>query len=195
MSLVEQIKAYWDGVDAADRSYPPRHGKWPDADHVAILQRLCTGAVCEVGCGTGRCSEAFQPQMYCGVDINRAAILKAQRLYPEHKFLHIGYHDPYPPAETYLFHTCLMHVPDEELDAVLLRARAGRRVVIFESMMSEYNGGEFNFQRDVSGYEDALMRCGFDLLLFEEHPTKYQTGKKGIRPPLLRRFMMAEVRA
>lgn len=189
--LVERIVEYWHGDKAAERSYPKERGRWPDDDHVPMLQKLCTGFVCEVGCGTGRCADAFPPERYIGVDINPTAIDVARLEHPDHQFKAIRWDDPYPPADSYLFHTCLMHVPDSELRWVLLRARP--RIVIFESMMRAYsNPSIFNFQRDPQFYWMQLNSAGFSIMRYFDMPTNYQVAK-GDRPPLRRRFMVGEV--
>ena len=190
MTNLNDIVKYWSGAKAAKRSYPTEKGRFADPDHVGILQRLCKGFVCEVGCGTGRCSDAFEPDGYVGIDINPEAIEIAKTEKPKHAFKVIRWHDEYPDADTYLFHTCLMHVPDDLLDSVLLRAKP--RVVIFESMMLEYsNPEEFNFQRTRDAYKSALQRCGFDMVGLEDHSTLYQSDRRR-RLELRRRFMVGE---
>ena len=190
-ALVGRVVEYWQGQKAADRAYPKERGRFPDADHVDWIRKICRGFVCEVGCGTGRCSDAFAPSEYVGVDINPTAIEVARAEKPGYDFRTIAWDDPYPVAETYLFHTCLMHVPDDELRWALLRARP--RIAIFESMMRAYAQPEiFNFQRDAQDYWIALNSAGFTVVEYYDRPTVYQEAR-GRRPPLRRRFMVGEV--
>jgi len=180
----------WTGQKAALESYPGHRGRWPDDDHVEILARLCKGFVCEVGCGTGRCSDAFDPEEYIGVDINEAAIGIARAEQPDHHFYTIEWDEKYPLADTYLFHTCLMHVPDEDLDGVL--DRCAGRVVIADWMEPKlHNPRGCVFQRDQEAYRQALRRNGFAMLSFEDYETKYQLGR-GADVTLRRRFMTGE---
>jgi SAM-dependent methyltransferase len=183
----EDIIQYWTGPKAAERSYPAHRGRWPDHDHIHILRRLCAGKVCDVGCGTGRCADAFEPFFYIGVDINEAAIERARREKPEHVFQLIAWGDKYPAGDTYLFHTSLMHVLDEELGDVL--ARVWGRIVIFECMQREYRDERhFIFNRTPEEYMTALREVGFEILGLEEYPTAYQVDRQ---PPLVRRFLVA----
>jgi SAM-dependent methyltransferase len=189
MSERNRVIKFWSGAAAAERSYPKHRGRWPDNDHIEILARLCLGHVCEVGCGTGRCADAFDPWRYVGVDINLAATVIAKNEKPQHQFLHVAWDDPYPKADTYLFHTAMMHIPDDELDGVVKRCSG--RIVIAECMMSAYRRPEITvFNRDPQDYTDLLQRHGFYMQSLEEHPTNYQTGRKDL-PPLKRRFMVA----
>jgi SAM-dependent methyltransferase len=188
MATREQIVKYWNGTRAAEIAYPKHRGRWPDADTVDHLRRLCIGFVCDVGCGTGRCADAFNPGAYVGIDINPTAIERAQHEMPLHSFRRIDWDDPYPTADTYLFYTCLMHVRDEDLPLVIVRAKP--RIVIAECMSRAYrNERAFNFNRDADDYRRVLSECGFGVVAFEDHPTNYQVGR---RPPLRRRYMVAE---
>ena len=183
----DQVIKRWAGTRAAEESYPKRLGTWADEDHVQVLAELCTGVVCEVGCGTGRCCEAFAEGTYVGVDINGAAVQHARTWHPEHDFRHIGWDDAYPEADTYLFHTCLMHVPNEELAAVLVRAKP--RIVIYEVMEPLLNRRALVWHRSVEDYVYALERSTFDVTEHRVLPTLYQP-RAGIT--LQRHFMVGE---
>ena len=154
----------WCGPRGASHSYPSRYGKWPDKDSVDILKRLCQGFVCEVGCGTGRCCEAFQPDSYVGLDVNEHVVKEARRAYPRHSFQTVGWHDVYPEADTYLFYTMLLHVPDDEVMNVLARTKHDGyqpRVVVFETMCRDYRSEkQGNYQRDIHEYMDMMNRTG-----------------------------------
>ena len=163
----------WRGKDAALESYPIHRGRWPDDDHIGILQRLCTGHVCEVGCGTGRCADAFETYQYTGVDINKAAIEVARVEKPDHLFCEVSWDDMYPLADTYLFHTCMMHIPGEELPSVLERVTG--RIVIADWMEPRlHNPRGCIWQRSADEYTTALRMAGFTDIAFEEHDTNYQ---------------------
>ena len=184
----DAVIEHWRGKKAALTSYPLRLGRWADSNQVSILQRLCKGFVVEIGCGTGRCSDAFEPDKYLGLDINPDAITIACDLNPKHLFRKIGWFDEYPKADTYLFHTSLMHVPDEDLHAVLMRTSS--RVVIFEAMEPVLRKPPIYFHRSAADYIEALKRAGYRYNYIEEYNTNYQlNGPK--KPKLKRRFVVA----
>lgn len=192
MTERDRVIAFWRGKKAARISYPAHRGRWPDRDTQDILRKLCVGMVCEVGCGVGRCSDAFVPDRYIGVDINPEAIEIAAKECPNHMFQSISWDSRYPLADTYLFYTTLQHVPDDEIHGVLVRCK--NRIVIQEHMLREYRDeARLRFHRTHDEYRGALAAAGFEETNFEEHPTKYQTGRRD-RPPLVRRFLVAEER-
>ncbi len=189
ITIRSKVESRWTGVEAALESYPPQYGVFADDDHVDILAKLCKGRICEIGCGTGRCADVFGQQVYVGVDINLKAIELARMEHPGYDFRHIAWDDRYPEADTYLFHTCLMHVPPEELQGVLVRAKP--RLVIFESMNAEYDKPhKLAWHRDPREYVYALNKAAFDVTHFEKHKTLYQPNKNGT--PRVRCFMIAE---
>ncbi len=190
MTQREQVIQFWRGEKAAELSYPKHRGRWTDDDTVDILKRLCKDNVCEIGCGTGRCSDAFPPRRYVGVDINRAAIMIARLENPRYTFWYILWGDPYPVADTYLFYTTLQHIPDEDIPGVFAKIQG--RVVIQEIMLREYrNEAKLRFHRTSKEYEHLLNDAGFAVVKLEEHSTNYQVNRNG-RPAFTRRFLIAE---
>lgn len=182
-------RSIWTGEKGARLAFPSRMGRWPDDDAVEILQRLCVGNVCEIGCGTGRCAEAFGPDRYMGIDVNPAAIVEARKQFQRHRFAVVDWTADYPDADTYLFYTVLLHVPDCEIPSVLERTRRPEskpsRLVIFESMCGELrkvSTGAFN--RDESAYVQALAAMGRRVVSIETLPSKWH--------PFTRTFMVAE---
>jgi SAM-dependent methyltransferase len=190
MSSDSKIRAIkqWSGQWGVRNVYPKRHGKWPDSDSIEKLKSLCRGFVCEIGCGTGRCSEAFTSDRYIGIDINESAVKVARQTYPEHRFEAIAWDDDYPVADTYLFYTVLLHVPDEEIISVLRKTNnhnRDSRLVIFETMSRCYRNEEKgNYQRDLSQYEDVMTNSGRTVISAEELQSSVE--------PFLRHFMVAE---
>ncbi len=190
MNRADVIKR-WNGRKAALESFPARFGTFADEDHAGIVARLCEEdtIVCEVGCGIGRMATVFHHERYIGVDINETAIVMARLENPEHDFRFIRWGGVYPDADVYLLHTLLMHVPDEDLQSVLVRARP--KLVIFEAMEPAYSKpGRGNWHRSKDDYEYALARAAFDVTRFEEHETRYQPNVE--MPELMRRFIVAE---
>ena len=177
----------WSGRAGAMSSYPTRAGKWPDRDAPKRIAALCEGRVCEVGCGTGRVSEAFKLDSYVGVDINPEAILYARRLHPGYLFGSIGWDDPLPEADTYLYYTVLLHIPDEEIMDVIGKTKKYRkhpRVVVFESMdrlLRERTAYLLNpylkiFQRNPEDYEELFLKIRKDKIFYERLVSDYDPG-------------------
>lgn len=162
--LRARVIKQWSGSKGSNNVYPKRYGKWPDEDSVRKLQELCLGRVCDVGCGTGRCAEAFSPDRYVGIDINEDAIRVARREYPRYTFETVGWDDPYPVVDTYLFYTVLLHIPDDELIGIFNKTCNGNihsRLVVFECMNRENrNEDRGNFQRDSQQYADVAAHVG-----------------------------------
>lgn len=113
------------------------------------------GSVFEFGCGDGRLSSAFHPERYSGFDINPTALLAAQKANPTHRYV-IGW----APADTFLAHTVLLHIPDDEIGAVLERAKAYDRIVIGEVMGRHWRrpGNPPAFNREASEYIEMIGR-------------------------------------
>lgn len=190
MTNREKVELFWQGDKAAELSYPKHRGRWPDDDTVDILHRLCWGNVCEIGCGTGRCSDAFKRSKYTGLDINKNAIRIAQQENPGYSFSLIDWDAPYPSADTYLFYTTLQHIPDEDIAGVFARLQS--RVVIQEIMLREFRDEvKLRFHRSPDEYIHLLGTAGFKVVKVEEHPTNYQVNRPG-KPKFTRRFMIAE---
>jgi len=166
----EYCLAYWSGKTGADRAYPRSHGTWPDLRAPGRLRRFCKGYICEVGCGTGRVAGALRPKRYVGIDINPTAIKRARELYKNHDFRVVDWDDPYPEAQTYLFHTTLLHLPDALLPFVADKLRAhvapGQRVVIAESMdrrLRARSSVDRSWQRDKADYVAWLSSVGYSV--------------------------------
>lgn len=185
----QQVIKRWCGQWGAKHSWPERMGRWPDDDSLSVLQELCEGVVCEVGCGIGRCAEAFPPERYIGLDINREAIERARLEYPLHRFETVKWDDSYPGADTYLFYTTLLHIPDDELMDVFKRTSNGNgkqsRLVIFETMSGSLRSIERgNYQRNISEYKDILTGLNREIIELRELPSETH--------PFVRHFMVAE---
>ena len=128
---------------------------------INTAQSGCKGIVCEVGCGDGRVARHFPVPKYIGVDINPAVVKKAHKRCPHHNFEVIDYDQEYPKAETFLFYTVLLHVPDCALKDIFARVvKAGAtRIVIYEVMcdwIRDYARHD-NFHRDPSEFVEAAV--------------------------------------
>lgn len=164
-------------ANAGLRDITPQGERFPEVGLFDALRSACQGSVFEFGCGDGRLAPAFDPDRYFGFDINSAALAAAKVANPKHR-----YGDEWEPADTFLAHTVLLHVPDDELPSVLDRANRYPRVVIGEVMgrkwRREGNPPVFNreaheyeamFERPVSRIEVPYPRygCNLTMLVFE----------------------------
>jgi len=154
----EEVIAKWSGAEGIKRVFPNGQ-KSLGSDAERLLRYLCRYPVCEVGCGTGRVAGIFHHRQYIGIDINDDALAHARAALKRFDFRLIEWDDPFPEAETYLFYTVLLHIPDDEIESMI--AKTKRRVVVAEPMnrwIREY-GMSSNFQRDPGEYRE----------MFEDH--------------------------
>lgn len=125
--------------------------------HLALAEAIPAGRVLDFGCGDGRLAEAFEPGRYCGVDINPHAIAACRRNYPGRRFELAE--TELPLADCALAYAVLLHVPDEELAAVIDRlARAVPRVVVVEILGRHWRGTGLPmvFNRELHEYVAAF---------------------------------------
>lgn len=166
---------YWRGEEGVAREYPLGR-KWPDFRMVSYLQELAEGLICDVGCGSGRLSSLFAPANYIGVDVNPVAIAKARREFPEHVYQMVTLESPLPIADTYLFHTVLLHLPDGVLDDEIQKCKNGTYVLVAETMDSKFADGNYVFNRDREQYRRIFHQHGFSLL---EERRMYMEARPG----------------
>lgn len=152
----------WSGQKGIEKEYPADRA-FPDP-RIKTLPFYCVLPVCEVGCGSGRIAGFFKNR-YTGIDINRAAIERAKELYPQHTFNHIQYDDPFPQAVTYLFHTVLLHVPDEYLVSMITRCNR-KTIVVAESMDRKFRDDTYTFHRNPEEYEAIFGEAGYQLAYY-----------------------------
>ena len=145
---------FWRG-NSDLREITPSGVRFPEVGLFPALQRACRGAVFEFGCGDGRLAPAFDRGRYRGFDINPAALLAAQKANPAHRYV-----IDWAPADTFLAHTVLLHIPDDEIGAVLDRARSYGRLVIGEVMGRHWRrpGDPPVFNREASEYVELSGR-------------------------------------
>jgi SAM-dependent methyltransferase len=143
--------------------------KAPERDLFPALQSVCRGNVFELGCGYGRLAPAFEPGQYVGMDINPTALEVARRECPEHTFV-----DEWVEADTILAYTVLLHVPDDDIEAMVDAMKAYPRIVIGEIMELRWRraGNPPAFNREPDEY-CALV--GRDLV--EVHRVAYPRYK------------------
>ncbi|MCH4563352.1 class I SAM-dependent methyltransferase [Halomonas sp. EGI 63088] len=143
---------YWRG-NARLEHLTPIGQRFPEVGLFDALRQACRGSVFELGCGDGRLSAAFDPERYTGMDINPAALVRARQSNPGHRFT-----TEWQPADTVMAYTVLLHVPDDELPAMMRRLQAYPRIVIGEIMGRRWRtpGLPPVFNRERAEYEAFL---------------------------------------
>lgn len=143
---------YWASNSKLQHITPPgeRH---PEAGLVPILQRVVRGSVTEFGCGDGRLSQAFSASSYLGYDINEHALEAARKSNPQHTFT-----NSFSPSDTFLAHTVLLHIPDDEIDFIITQAMQSKTIVISEIMGRKWRrgGNPPVFNREAKEYEQMI---------------------------------------
>lgn len=127
---------FWNGRRGLENIKPKRTGSnWESFDAPAVVHDLCgdTYTVNDIGCGTGRMASVFSQKQYAGYDLNPDAIEIAEREFPGHLFEVVDDYADIEPADTLLFHSSALHIPDEELVTLFKLAR--HRIVIAETML------------------------------------------------------------
>ena len=158
------------------RDITPRGERYPEVGLSDALRQACIGSVFEFGCGDGRLSPTFEPGAYFGFDINPTAIKAAHMLNPKYAYGH-----EWKEADTFLAHTVLLHIPDDEISGVIDRAKQYRRIVIGEVMGRKwrrpgdppvFNREPEEYARLVGSYPQVIKvpypryRCDLDILVF-----------------------------
>lgn len=135
------------------RDITPEGERFPEVGLFDALRRACRGTVFEFGCGDGRLSPAFEPSSYAGFDINLHALAAARASNPAYRYV-----SEWEPADTFLAHTVLLHVPDDEIGAVLDRAKTYSRVVIGEILGRKWRrrGDPPVFNREAAEYAEMM---------------------------------------
>lgn len=127
---MSHARDYW-ASGAGLTNITPGGKPWPEGEGFGALLTWLVGDVhgLEVGCGPGRLAGLFPAGRYVGTDICPAALDLARAAHPDHRFALMGDEEPLPGAELTLFHTVLLHVPDDELPAMLARVTSPRVIV------------------------------------------------------------------
>lgn len=145
---------YWRNNRALKHIVPPGE-TFPEVGLGELLQRVCRGRVFEFGCGYGRLAQFFEPSAYYGYDINPAALTEAYRRNRRHSF---GME--WEAADTFLAHTVLLHIPDDDLRELATKIKKYDRIVIGEIMGRKWRrpGDPPVFNRESAEYEKLLGR-------------------------------------
>ena len=93
-------------------------------------------------------------------------------MYPDKDFRFIGFEEPYPEADCYLFCNVLLHVTDEELPSIARRLE-GKRKVIVEVMNPEYRNGRIHFHRKPDDYALIFGSCHRFTLPYRRYDDHY----------------------
>jgi len=157
----------WSGEHGAKKNFPGE--TWPNNTMQGLIQAACgpSGTIVDIGCGVGRCAPLFAPNRYTGVDINETAIDKAKKANPTHTFKLCDWAGPFPKADTALFSTVLLHVPDVYLERMAAACREMKRIVIYETMSRELRESGNEYQRNPLEYRMAFGKLGLKCTQFE----------------------------
>ena len=125
---------FWQGQLGLDNIKPKRIGdKWESYDTTTLIAELIgDDSVVDVGCGTGRLSQAFTPEQYIGVDVNQAAIDISRKENPDYQFEALEEYSKIPKQDVMLLHSVALHIPDEEIGNLFAQAR--KRIILAETM-------------------------------------------------------------
>jgi len=161
---------YWKSNKYLYHITPPGD-EWPEGFDVHhVLRKKIPGEVLDYGCGKGRMVEAFDPKDYIGVDINPSAVEFCRHTYPEYDFYVLS---DLPKVETILAYTVLLHVPDDEIEALISEfAESADRVIIAEILGREWRreGDPPVFNRDLVEYTAMFMQNGMYRKHLDEFP-------------------------
>ncbi len=151
---------FWRG-NTGLRDITPKGERFPEVGLFEALGRACRGSVFEFGCGDGRLAPAFPIEQYAGFDINATALAAARVANPAHRYV-----TEWEPADTWLAHTVMLHVPDDEIGRLLERTRDYPRIVIGEVMGRKWRrpGDPPVFNRDVTEYAALVARPIVDVI-------------------------------
>jgi len=129
--------------------------RFPETGLYEALREAVTGTVFEFGCGDGRLSPAFSHDSYTGYDINAAALDAARKNNPAHNYV-----TEWADADTFLAYTVLLHVPDDEIQAIIDKAKQYKHIVIGEIMGRQWRrpGNPPVFNRDLEEYVEMIGR-------------------------------------
>lgn len=176
----------WQGEDGI-RNIIPRAGRTgefperPGFDPLRMLLSIIKGRpVCEIGCGYGRLSSAFEDDKYIGVDCNKEAIERAKRKLPTYSF-HVIDEYRYPPTMAKFAYTVAMHVPDDEYPLMIeaMCKSTGDQIVIAEILGSHLRKdltrkkdgvSHATFGRDQLQHENEFMKHGWSLVTYHQKP-------------------------
>lgn len=167
MDRKEVCEGIWSGDSGIQKEYPP--GKEDYDSRLGTYLSDLVGPIfveyglCEVGCGSGRLAKFFPDDEYIGVDINKSAIAKAKTSHPYHRFQVVGYEEDWPEASVYLFHTVLLHIPDEYLPGMIQRCKK-QTVILAETMDSKFRDGKYTFHRSPEQYIQAFQEQGYRVV-------------------------------
>ena len=143
---------YWAGNSKLLHITPPGE-RYPETGLFPILQSVVKGSVTEFGCGDGRLAQAFAASSYLGCDINEHALQAARKNNQQHTFT-----NKFSPSDTFLAHTVLLHIPDDEIDCVISKAMQSKTIVISEIMGRKWRrgGNPPVFNREAKEYEQMI---------------------------------------
>lgn len=139
-------------------------------DVKALLAEIVGGrSVLDYGCGRGRLSAAFSPELYLGYDINPKALPAARQANPAHT-----YSDQPETKDVTLFYTVALHIPDDEVHEAL--DTGSDTVIIAEIMREDMKRGDGippAYNRSPELYGEIMQALGYRLKSRIDKPYRY----------------------
>jgi SAM-dependent methyltransferase len=177
-----KIYSFWKN-NSLKNIKPNRGGEFPEGWHVVnFFNKLLTkeeyGHVIDIGCGYGRLCEAFDYKNYLGLDFSKEAILEAKKLYPTYNFLVTGSTIKYPPSDTKLLYTVLLHQTDEDIDEIIKNlCDTSNTVIVAEICGRKWrrNGNPPVFNREKEEYIELFKNHG--KYIEEQYSLPYEAYK------------------
>ena len=166
---------FWRNTSGVEHITPG--GKWlPEGDWFAESMRSLGrigNSVVEFGCGPGRLAGFFEKRLYEGVDINGNAVGEARRRNPGYRFTTLR-GAQLPPADVYLCHTVLLHIPDDEISRTV-EMFGDTDVIVSEVMGRKWRraGDPPVFNREPEEYIDIFGRYGLQNTSLEKAPYEH----------------------
>jgi SAM-dependent methyltransferase len=158
---------FWrtEGINHLNWQGAPRWYEGEDGPS-AVVEFTRGEFVRDIGCGYGRYAQRIDPSRYVGYDICEAAVLKARRLFPHHRFIHWA--DSLEPAPATMFINGPHLIADEELDQFLSKICMNTRVMILAEPMDGSRRGMWTgvmpygiYTRNIEDYDGVLLKSGF----------------------------------
>ena len=110
-------------------------------------------SVLDYGCGVGRLSELFNPELYTGIDISPEMLKIARKTHPEYTFLDLG---EIPETDIFFTANVLQHNGDSFVQGLQIPAK---ELYLYE-LIGTGEDKQYLFHRTVKDYERLLgLKC------------------------------------
>lgn len=131
-----------------------------------VVELVGDKSVRDIGCGYGRLSKFFDPAKYTGYDLAVTAVRKAQRLFPNYRFIHWDF-SAFGSADVTMFVNGPHLVPDDDIESTIAQlCNNTEAVVIGEPMDPSWRGSWSHlpygvYTRTVETYDALFEKQNF----------------------------------